>query len=534
MAFIQGLKGHTISSANSTTSLLGAGATFQGTSVDVTNFSTVAVAFYADEATDGTLYFEASHDNVNWISVPYTVNNASIQTPYIWNVVEKYIRIKYVNGTTPQTSAFQIQTKFSNSQELDLLLDAEDTINGTTPTKIVKAIATGRDVNGAYQNIPASSVDNNNTTTTPLGISGVYTGTWTDVSQYSEIRCSFNANVAGTDCRLEFSPDGVTVERSIPVPPQSNTLQTAFGGVHTLNPILPYFRVVYTNGAVAQTTFSFTTILSVTSGNGLISRSTQVLNKYNDVKLSRLINSPEQDRNFGLVGYEEAKRKFGLNEAIGGTFEDVWAEGGAYPLIQTATTVRVQAGGDVNDTAAGTGARTITVIGLDENWNEAEEDLTLAGASASASTTTTFIRINRVLVKTVGTYGGSNTGIIRVEDTAATVGVLAHIPVGLGITFQAMVAVPAGKTAYVTEIKISVGQGNSADVRLWTIEDGSLTFPVKKYESAVEDFSGYQPDKLETYLKFTEKETIGFDAKRVTGGGSARVSVEYDYILIDN
>jgi hypothetical protein len=530
------LKGHKISSANSTSALLGAGATFTGAWENVVNYTSVATTILGSVATSGTLYFDLSTDGGStFTSVPSTIEDATFAVPRILNVVETHVRIRYVNGATPQTGTFSLQTKYSNGQQLGLLSSVDGVITDEYPVSIVRAVSVSKDPNGQYGNIPGSGVSNALSTTTPLGISGVWTSAWVAVTEYAEIRISYDADVAGDDCRLEFSPDGVTVERSIPVPPQANSLQTNFGGVHTLNPILPYFRIVYTNGAAAQTSFDVTTILSTQSGNGLVSRSTQVLNKYNDVRLSRLINSPEQDRNFGLIGYERAQRKFGVNEAVGnGAYEDIWAEGGLYPLLETATTVRVQAGGNAADTAAGAGARTITVEGLDENWNEVSEDISLAGASASASTTATFIRINRVFVKTCGAYGSSNTGIIRIEDTAATVGVLAHLPAGLGITFQSIYAVPANHIAYVTEIKISVGAGDSADVRMWNIEDGSTTFPVKKYESTIEDFSGYQPDKLETYLKFTGKETIGFDAIRITGSGTARISIEFDFILVED
>jgi hypothetical protein len=236
-----------------------------------------------------------------------------------------------------------------------------------------------------------------------------------------------------------------------------------------------------------------------------------------------------------LINYQAAKRKWGINEAVGnGTHEDIWAEGGTYPILETATTVRIAAGGDGADTAAGAGAREITIEGLDENWNEATETLATNGTAASTSTTTTFIRVNRVYVSDCGTFGGSNTGIIRVQDTAATIGTLAHIPAGLGNTFQAIVAVPAGKTVYVTKVNTSVGESDSADVRLWKVSDGALATPCKQYESVTADFSGFQPDKLETYFRFTERETIGWDAVRITGSGSARVSVEFDYVLVDN
>jgi hypothetical protein len=518
-----------------TTTPLGIGGSYVSTLIDANNWSQVQTEVLADQ--DGTMLFEfhsdaGGTDVVRSLTVPYTAADGYqlFAAPAFTN----YIKYTFTNTSGVAQTDFYFTTKLLSTALSPQTLRADGFISPAMMTNLNRSVIVGSNSNGSYTNLSANGVDSNNSTSTPLGISGVFTGAWSDVTGFAEIRVSYDADQPGTDCRLEFSPDGAIVERSIPVPPQANTLQTNFGAVHTLNPILPYFRVVYTNGSVAQTAFNLTTIFATTTGNGLISRSTQVLNRYNDVQLSRLINSPEQDRNFGLIGYERAERKFGVNEAVSnGAYEDIWAEGGLYTLLQTADTVRVKAGGNAADTAAGIGARIITVEGLDENWNEASEDITLAGTLVSASTTTTFIRINRVFVKTCGTYGGSNTGIIRIEDTSATT-ILAHIPAGNGITFQAIYAVPAGKTAYITEIKTSVGESNSADVRMWNVEAGDLTFPVKKYESAVEDFSGYQPDKLETYLKFQEKETLGFDAIRITGSGSARISVEFDFILVDN
>ena len=140
-----------ISTDNSTTSLLGAGASFTGVSEDVSNYTTIAVAFNASAKSDGTLYFEVSQDNVNFISIPFSIPDASIQTPKIWNVVEKYYRLKYTNGATPQSGTFQLQTKYSNGQELGLLTAADQELTAETSVQATKSIITGQNKAGEYK-----------------------------------------------------------------------------------------------------------------------------------------------------------------------------------------------------------------------------------------------------------------------------------------------------------------------------------------------------------------------------------------------
>ena len=71
-----------------------------------------------------------------------------------------------------------------------------------------------------------------------------------------------------------------------------------------------------------------------------------------------------------------------------------------------------------NDTAAGTGARTLLVVGLDANYNKQTDTVTLNG-QAPVNTNKTFIRINDLIVTGVGSTG-SNEGNIHVSDSADT------------------------------------------------------------------------------------------------------------------
>ena len=148
-----GLENHKISvdeTGNSTKTLLSSSTTFTGAWENVTNYTTVAVAIKGDNATDGTLYIESSQDGGTIVnSVPFTVSDASFDLPHIWNIVETHIRIRYTNGTTSQTGHFQLQTKYSNAQELGLLQNAGDTINANTDVQVTKSILTGETVDDA-------------------------------------------------------------------------------------------------------------------------------------------------------------------------------------------------------------------------------------------------------------------------------------------------------------------------------------------------------------------------------------------------
>ena len=119
----------------------------------------------------------------------------------------------------------------------------------------------------AYSPTVRSTVDTDNSTTTPLGAAGVFTGSWTDVEVWNGISVILKGTAAATapgTLVMQFSQDGVTVTKPITVPVED------IGGVispRTLGTIAKYFRVVYTNDAQAQTTFSLQTMLHTSQVN---------------------------------------------------------------------------------------------------------------------------------------------------------------------------------------------------------------------------------------------------------------------------
>jgi hypothetical protein len=97
---------------------------------------------------------------------------------------------------------------------------------------------------------PPSVVSTVNTTSTPLGADEVFTGEWEDVTQYSGITATLITDQASAvnGAKVQFSSDGIDIisEQAATVPPN---IPLSF----TFPPAAKYFRVIYTNGPIAQT-----------------------------------------------------------------------------------------------------------------------------------------------------------------------------------------------------------------------------------------------------------------------------------------
>ena len=170
----------------------------------------------------------------------------------------------------------------------------------------------------------------------------------------------------------------------------------------------------------------------------------------------------------GNVGGSSLVLKFGMNEDVDITSvpEEVWSYGGVYTFPSDVAVVRV-ASTDANDTSAGTGARTITIQGLDSNYDEVEVDVTMNG-TANVDTTQTFTRVNRAFVKTAGT-SEYNVGGIRITHQGSGTPVVAEIPATMGQTQQAVYTVPNNHSAYLIEMSGSVVKRNAgvATLEIW-------------------------------------------------------------------
>lgn len=96
-----------VDATNSSTTPLGGGATFTGTSRDVLQYAAVEVFAYSDVA--GTLYLDFSTNGTNWdLSIPYALTAGStLDVPS--GPHTRYFRVRYVNGGGAQAT-FRLQT----------------------------------------------------------------------------------------------------------------------------------------------------------------------------------------------------------------------------------------------------------------------------------------------------------------------------------------------------------------------------------------------------------------------------------------
>ena len=228
----------------------------------------------------------------------------------------------------------------------------------------------------------------------------------------------------------------------------------------------------------------------------------------------------------GLVPGHSYINKFGRNTDIDTTAEDVWDGGGTYTFSSTA---------DITH-AVSSAADTITieVQGLDTNWDQVTQDVTLTGTTAVALTTS-LIRVFRMR-NTSGTAAAGNiqVGVGTTTGSFSAANLRAQITLGFEQTLMAIYSVPRGKTAYATNYWANINKANATgalDVTTYTRFFGGV-FRVGLTTGLIAGGSSHFQHKWEPYPALPEKSDI-----KIVGIGSTNnfdVSAGFDLILVDN
>jgi hypothetical protein len=154
--------------------------------------------------------------------------------------------------------------------------------------------------------------------------------------------------------------------------------------------------------------------------------------------------------------------KFGANFDIDtdSTPETVWTGGGEYPWSEfdSAQTLYCKSS-SASDTT------TLHVIGLDANYDELTETVTLSGTNA-VSTTSTFKRVFRMQ------YDAENVGDITAHTVSASGTVVAKIDIGYAQTLMAIYTIPAGFTGYIIAGDLTINAFRDVQVKFFVREDG--------------------------------------------------------------
>jgi hypothetical protein len=235
----------------------------------------------------------------------------------------------------------------------------------------------------------------------------------------------------------------------------------------------------------------------------------------------------------GQVDGHKALFKFGINGDVGTSVETVWAQGGTYAYPASATVMKISSS-SADDAAAGTGARTISIAGLDANYNEISETVILDGQTA-VNTVNSYLRISRMFVVTAGS-GATAAGTIYAGTGTVTSGVPATvygmIALNANQTQMAFWTVPAGYTLYLTGLFYTSGNTNANAWTNFQLIQRPLGGVFRQQSSSRVPGNGDFVVDLHTPLAFTEKTDI--EVRAVASTSPSNVFAEFEGIYIKN
>lgn len=145
-----------VSVANSTAVALAANASFTGTAEDVSDYASITVQIFTDQASAAAGFKpQYSPDATNWDDGDtYTIAAASAGNGKYFSFPPqaKYFRMVYTNGTTLQ-GAFRLQTIFRRSAVKPSSHRIGDTVDDENDAELVKANMMARTVAGVHTNV---------------------------------------------------------------------------------------------------------------------------------------------------------------------------------------------------------------------------------------------------------------------------------------------------------------------------------------------------------------------------------------------
>ena len=252
-----------------------------------------------------------------------------------------------------------------------------------------------------------------------------------------------------------------------------------------------------------------------------------------DAVVRRAVNDFILDTNRGLqtgISYEHV---VGRCDDVTNSFREIRENCmTSYDWMTTAETIDIVSD-DANDTSAGTGARTLRLVGLDASWNKQTEDYTLNGTS-TVNGASSFIRILRAFILTSGTYQSpTGTNVGNITFTSQTQGEQAYMQEGKGKTTGSRWTIPAGYDGYLTRIAVQCPTTRPIDFVLYIRNNANLvTAPYggARAVGSYDEIEGRYEEALLSYRKLTAYTDIWAEAK--TTAGNSLVNTTFDIIQV--
>jgi hypothetical protein len=234
----------------------------------------------------------------------------------------------------------------------------------------------------------------------------------------------------------------------------------------------------------------------------------------------------------GQIPNHRAVTVFGYNGDVDTSEETIWPQGGILAYPSAALQMKVSSN-NANDTANGTGARTVLISGLVSDYSETSETVTLNGQTA-VTTTTAFLRINNAYVLTAGS-SNSAEGNIYIGTGTVTAGVPATIYDTIHFDYNARVTgsytIPANYTAYLVAGSLSSAQASGATAVTGRLIAIGLN-KIRTTYAIVSLNNGFAPYDFVNPIAIPEKTTV--EAAAFGAAANNIISSYFNFTLIKN
>ena len=223
----------------------------------------------------------------------------------------------------------------------------------------------------------------------------------------------------------------------------------------------------------------------------------------------------------GMVKGASFIHKFGAVPSLAtNTTGTVWDKNDTvYPWATWATAGII----NVDSSSASDVGKSVTVVGLDENYNQISETITLT-TQTNNNSSNSFIRICRAFVSD----GETKVGQISVQRDTTDVAI---ITAGYGQTLMAVYTVPAGYTGYLYKGTCSAQSGADGTGNMFVRYFGQSSFRIG-HSFEVSGAGGQYVYDFSFPIPIPEKSDI--DVRITTRSNNGRYTAAFDLLLVQN
>jgi hypothetical protein len=185
-----------------------------------------------------------------------------------------------------------------------------------------------------------------------------------------------------------------------------------------------------------------------------------------------------------------------------------------------------------NDTAAGTGCRSVFITYLDASFDL--QTVTVPTNAGTQAAGITAIRIIYAWALDCGTYGGANENLITIAGTT-TGNNYGFMEVGEGQTQNTQFCVPNGRTGFVLNTSITLETNKSANLILHRRSNADNIVAPFTSQRYVHQWDGLDVPDNEPFTanhRMTEKTDVWVGCDMTLGTGI--VQFDYDILIVEN